>query len=188
MCWSGLLGRDLFAEGRKQDFDLMSPTDGELVKRVLLLNDRTAYCGLVQRHQAAVRAYLLRLTRNPEWANDLAQEAFLDGYRKLNQLKDQTKFRSWVFSIAHSQFLQWHRSTESFDRELDRDGAHATDFFAATEATLLLKGLRPEEQSALTLCLAHDFTHAETAQMLNLPLGTTKSLILRAKEKLGGQV
>lgn len=165
----------------------MAMGDAELVTRVLILNDKDAYCGLVRKYQAEVRSYLSRLTRNPEWAGDIAQEAFLTAYRRLDQLKEREKFRSWIYSIAHSQFLQWHRSHETFEEEVKAEPASQQDFFANAELQLLLKKLRPEECSAVTLCLAHDFTHAETAQMLNLPLGTIKSLILRAREKLGGE-
>ena len=163
----------------------MSESDSELVRRVLLLNDRKAYCDLVLKHQVAVRSYLLRLTRNQEWANDIAQETFLNGYRRLDQLKEYGKYRSWIFSIAHTQFLQWHRSHESFESDEGHDEALTCDLFAATEVRVLLKSLRPEESSALTLCLAHDFTHTEAAQMLDMPVGTVKSLILRAREKIG---
>lgn len=165
----------------------MNPTtDRELIRRVLILGDRDAYCGLVRKYQAEVRSYLLRLTRKAEWADDLAQEAFLGGFRHLDQLKDHDKFRAWIYSVAHSQFLQWHRSHESFEEvEEGLEAADPSDVFARAEVKMLLKSLRPEESSALTLCLAHDFTHAEAALALGLPLGTIKSLILRAREKIG---
>lgn len=163
-------------------------TDAELVRRVLLLNDRNAYCDLVRKYQVAVRSYLARLTQNSEWANDVAQEVFLNGYRRLDQLKEHSKFRSWIFAIAHSQFLQWHRSHETFDPEPDGEMMAADgDSFAGTQIRQMFKQLRPEECSALTLCLAHDFSHQEAAQMLSLPVGTVKSLILRARNKLGVQ-
>ena len=165
----------------------MQMEDRELVKRVLLLNDRSAYSSLVSRHQASVRSYLFKLTHSQEWADDLAQEAFLNGYRHLDQLKDHTKYRSWIFSVAHTQFLQWHRSHKSFESSESHDAVQETDFYAGTEVRSLLKNLRPEECSALTLCLAHDFTHQEAADMLGLPLGSVKSLILRAREKLGAE-
>ena len=163
----------------------MNHSDEELVRRVLILNDRQAYGDLVRKYQVAVRSYLRRLTANPEWADDIAQEAFLNGYRRLDQLKEFNKFRSWIYAVAHSQFLQWHRSHESFENEENIESPQTEDSFAGTEVRLLFKSLRPEECSALTLCLAHDFTHAEAAEMLNVPLGTIKSLILRAREKLG---
>lgn len=162
-------------------------TDKELVQRVLLLNDRTAYSGLVRKYQAAVRSYLFRLTRSREFSDDLAQETFLNGYRRLDQLKDHDKYRTWIFSVAHSEFLQWHRSQKTLESSESYDAIDATDVFAGAEVRSLLKSLRPEESSALTLCLAHDFTHQEAAAALNLPLGTVKSLILRAREKLGAQ-
>ena len=163
----------------------MSQDDRELVQRVLVLNDRNAYCDLVRKYQVEVRSYLVRLTHNGEWACDIAQETFLTGYRRLDQLKDFGKFRAWIYSVAHTQFLQWHRSHENFDSDEAIDVAIAGDAFAGSELRMLFKSLRPEECSVLTLCLAHEFSHGEAAQMLNLPIGTVKSLILRARAKLG---
>lgn len=59
------------------------------------------------------------------------------------------------------------------------------DVFARVEVASLFKHLRAEEQSALTLCLAHDFSHAEAAETLGIPIGTVKSLIARARAKIG---
>ncbi|MGE4133472.1 MAG: RNA polymerase sigma factor [Bdellovibrionales bacterium] len=166
----------------------MSQSDEELVNRVLVLNDRQAYCDLVRKYQVDLRSYLARLVRNPEWAGDLAQEAFLTGYRKLNQLKNPAKFRSWIYSIAHTEFLQWNRGRALTESLENWDSGDNADVFAGTEVRLLFKGLRAEECSAVTLCLAHDFTHAEAAQMLGLPVGTVKSLILRARIKMGAKL
>src|SRR5580704_5572813 len=107
--------------------------DSELVRRVLLLQDRGAYCGLVRKYQAEVRSYLARLTRSREWADDIAQETFLHGFRRLDQLKDHGKFRAWIFALAHSQFLQWHRAHENFEEHEDQELAASGDPFAGTE-------------------------------------------------------
>src|SRR4051812_46906924 len=96
-------------------------SDAELVRRVLILNDRDAYCGLVRKYQAEVRSYLLRLLGHRDYADDIAQETFLCGYRRLDQLKDHAKYRSWIYSVAHSQFLQWHRSHETFEPAADEE-------------------------------------------------------------------
>ena len=164
----------------------MTELDKELVRRVLILQDKNAYCDLVRKYQVQVRSYLFRLTRSQEWASDIAQETFLKGYRNLDQLKEHHKFRAWIYSIAHSQFLQWHRSHEVFNSDDSvPEPALESNPYAGTELRSIFKNLRPEECSALTLCLAHDFSHNEAAQMLGLPLGTVKTLILRAREKLG---
>ena len=162
-------------------------SDAGLVQRVLLLNDKNSYCDLVRKYQIEVRTYLFRLVRNQELASDLAQEVFLQGYRKLNQLKEPDKFRSWVYTIAHYQFLQWYRSHENFLEESKiPDHGVESSVFAGLEVASLFKHLKAEEQSVLTLCLAQEFSHTEAAEALGMPLGTVKTLIHRAREKLGG--
>ena len=159
--------------------------DREWVQKVLLFDDRKAYSSLVRKHQATVRAFLLRRTRNLELADDLAQETFLQGYRRLDQLKDGSKFISWILSIAQNQFLQWARAQKNMTSELPDPGAEDPALTAGVEAASLLKSMRPEERSAMILCLGHEYTHTEAAEILKVPLGTVKSLILRAKQKLG---
>ena len=162
-------------------------SDRERVQRALVLDDRAAYGDLVRKYQVEIRTYLTRLTRNKEAADDLAQESFLHGYRHLAQLADGAKFRPWLFAIAHTQFLQWWRRRKDTSSELPETGGGEARVSARVEVESLLKALRPEERSAMILCLGHDFTHAEAAATLGLPLGTVKSLILRARQKLGGQ-
>lgn len=161
-------------------------SDRERVHRALVLDDRAAYSDLVRKYQTEVRTYLVRLTRNRETADDLAQETFLTGYRRLAQLTDAGKFRAWLYSIAHSQFLQWWRQRKPEGGEGPEQGGGEMAVSAKAEVESLLKSLRPEERSALILCLGHEFTHAEAAAMLALPLGTVKSLVQRARQKLGG--
>lgn len=174
--------------------DMVAPGDRELVQRVLVLDDRNAYTLLVKKHQQSIRAYLTRLTRVREIADDLAQETFLLGYRRIAQLKDHGKFLAWIYSIAHTQFLMWVRAqkgveTEAFSSETEvasHDGLEMADRMSAKmEAEEVLRDMKPEERSALVLCLAHDFTHTEAAEILGMPVGTIKSLIFRARQKLG---
>jgi len=155
---------------------------------VVLLDDRAAYSSLVRRHQVAIRTYLTRLTHNLEIADELAQETFLSGYRRITQLQDLDKFLPWIYSIAHTQFLQWLRTQKKNVPEERRtvEASVGTEIVTAgIELESILKPMRPEERSALILCLGHEFSHAEAADILKIPIGTVKSLISRAKAKLG---
>lgn len=159
-------------------------TDQDRVHRTLFLHDKNAYNDLVRKYQVEIRTYLTRLIRNREWADDVAQETFLKGYRLLAQLQEAAKFRSWIYSIAHTEFLQWYRKNKEREVTLSSDTSELS-VSARAEVNSLLKTLRPIECSAIVLCLGHEFTHSEAAEILKMPLGTVKSLILRAKEKLG---
>lgn len=171
-------------------------TDLELVTRVKVLDDRGSYTALVRKYQTPIRAFLYRRTRDREWADDLAQETFLQAYRSISQLTDSEKFRAWLFTVAHRQFLQANRSREpvvpvsSLDDESHSDVLFpqaTSDLEARSELRSLLSSLRPVEQEAIILCLGHELSHSEAAEVLNLSLGTVKSLVTRAREKLRSQ-
>ncbi len=163
-------------------------SDLDLVQRTLLLDDRKAYSQLVRKYQVAIRTYLARLTRNKEIADDLAQDTFLAGYRRLAQIHDGAKYQAWIYSIAHNEYLQWYRRQPKVTESLERELAGPQDEERAANAKIavneLLQTMRPEEQSAIVLCLGHEFSHAEAAAILKIPVGTVKSLILRTRQKL----
>lgn len=160
-------------------------SDSELVRRTLVLKDRGSYGQLVQKYQTEIRTYLLRLTRNKELADDLAQESFLLGFRNLNQLNESAHYRAWVYKIAYREFLKWARRKKENCNEVPDVGYSDITVSARSEVNSLLSQVRPEEQAALILCLGQEFTHHEAAEILQMPVGTIKSLILRAREKLG---
>ncbi len=162
-------------------------TDQELVHRTLVLKDKFSYGRLVQKYQKEIRTYLLRLSKNKETADDLAQESFLNGFRNLGQLKDSGHYRAWMFRIAYYEFLQWLRKQKATASESIENSSSYDDLSAKAELNSLLKHIRDEERAAIILCLGHGFTHGEAAELLNVPEGTVKSLILRAREKIGVQ-
>jgi RNA polymerase sigma-70 factor (ECF subfamily) len=162
-------------------------TDQELVHRTLVLKDKFSYGRLVQKYQKEIRTYLLRLSRNKETADDLAQESFLTGFRNLAQLRDSGQYRAWMFRIAYHEFLQWlRRQKETATEDVEAHYENET-LSAKAELNSLLKQIRDEERAAIILCLGHGFTHGEAAELLKVPEGTVKSLILRAREKIGVQ-
>ena len=150
-----------------------------------------AFSRLVDRHQAAVRAFLRRLTGSPEEADDLAQETFLTAWSRIGFLKAQASVRAWLCGIAYRKHLSWRRSwarRARRDREWldarafqDAPGAPAEDRMAVARA---LADLAPEPRAAVALCLAADFSHAEAAEALGLPLGTVKSHVTRGRARL----
>ncbi|MGH8444993.1 MAG: sigma-70 family RNA polymerase sigma factor, partial [Solimonas sp.] len=93
--------------------------DAVLIARVLAGDDRHAYATLVRRHQSAVRNVLRRLTAGQAaLADDLAQETFLQAYRKLAQFRADAAFSTWLHRIATNAWLQHLRARRvelSFD-------------------------------------------------------------------------
>ena len=163
-------------------------SDGELVARVTAFGDQAAFQILVERHQGAVRGFLRRLTAGDlGTADDLAQDTFLQAYRKLHTLKSAAGLISWLHTIAYRQYLQ-HRRRQAHQTVLANPPEIETDPRAAVDAEILVPRLmrlvNAEERACLTLAYAVGMSHPEIGKVTGLPLGTVKSHIQRGKQKL----
>jgi RNA polymerase sigma-70 factor, ECF subfamily len=160
------------------------------IRRVVAYDDHEAFAELVRRHQSAVRQFLRRLTGN-DWsrADDLAQETFWKAYRHLGGYQARGRFLGWLLRIAYQVFVTDHRRGRGIAqvplpediRAEDDAGQRLADRRTIDE---LMDVLRPEERAAIVLCYRHELTHPEIAETLEVPLGTVKSLIRRARLKL----
>jgi RNA polymerase sigma factor (sigma-70 family) len=172
-----------------------SPSDTELITRVLLRDDRNAFGMLVARHQSAVRGLLRRLTGGDlAQADDLAQETFLRAYRGLRGYRGGAKFSSWLYRIACNAFFSRDRGSRLAAPEPLALEAGVSDV-SLPDALLerydlerALASLKPRERAALVLTYANELTHEEAAVILDCPLGTLKTHVARAKEKLRRQL
>ena len=176
----------------------MNRRDTELIARVLANDDRHAFGELVRLHQSAVRGFLRRLTGGHHaLADDLAQETFLDAYRCLARFHGESAFGTWLHGIAYNRFRiarRRQRETVEWTGEIEiRDAtAGCETTVPAAPATVdlqqdlaaALARLSTDEQSAIHLCYAEGLTHEEAAGVLGCPLGTVKTHVLRAKDKL----
>ncbi len=165
-----------------------NPVDQALVQAARTGSPR-AFADLVARHQAGVRAFLVRLCHDPAEAEDLAQETFLTAWSKLGTVRPDANVRSWLCGLAWRKVLTARRGrarSAARDRQwLDTrpafDTPAARDQMAVRAA---LETLAPDQQAVVALCLAADWSHAEAAEALGLPLGTVKSHAARGRAKL----
>jgi RNA polymerase sigma-70 factor (ECF subfamily) len=172
----------------------MTPSDAHLLARALADDDRHAFAQLVRRHQSSVRGLLRKLVRSdPALADDLAQDTFIRAWKGLKTFRGGAQFSTWLYRIAWNTYLSdarcaRHRMTVDVPEALRPETSSATDALerVITRADLerALEKLRPDERAALVLTYAHQVTHEEAAVILDCPLGTLKSNVLRAKTKL----
>jgi len=177
-------------------------TDAELIARVVVRDDRHAFSELVRRHQSAVRATLRRLTAgNHALADDLAQETFMLAFRNLGSFRQEAKFSTWLYRIATNAWLADARKRKEEllgDRDADvadDDGGDAADEASgvpdparavtlAVDMQRAMAVLSEAERAAIVQCYHNDLSHEEAAQVLDCPVGTVKTHILRAKQKM----
>ena len=168
----------------------MSLTDADLVARVLLEDDHHAFSELVRRHQSAVRGLLRQLTRtDPALADDLAQDAFLKAFRNIRSFRGEAKFSTWLYRIAYNCFREHARRRKELvgidETKLEAEQDPQTvDPALRQDLTQALRLLPLHERSAILLCCQNGLSHDEAARVLDIPLGTVKTNVLRGREKL----
>jgi RNA polymerase sigma-70 factor (ECF subfamily) len=166
-------------------------SDNELIARVVARGDQFAFSELVKRHQSTLRASLRKMTNgHAELSDDIAQETFILAWKNIAKFRYEAKFSTWLYRIA---FNAWQsdvrRKTEVLmdEESMPELGAVASDASAiGTRRDLerAMVGLSDAERAAIHQCFYNDLSHDEAAYVLNMPLGTLKSHVLRAKEKM----
>jgi RNA polymerase sigma factor (sigma-70 family) len=171
------------------DTDGAARLDAALVARALAGADRAAFGELVRRHQGTVRAQLLRLTRGDRaWTDDLAQETFLQAWRKLEQFRGDARFSTWLYRIAYTTFLRALRRRPPESATLSEEETGAPDEFRNValkrDLEMALRELPEAESRAITLCYDFDMSHQDAAYVLGIPVGTVKTHVHRGKARL----
>jgi RNA polymerase sigma factor (sigma-70 family) len=170
----------------------VSFSDADLIARAISLEDQNAFGELVRRYQSPMRGFLARMTRgDTHLADDLAQETFLKAWQKLKTFRGEAKFSTWLFGIAFNEFRGEARKRKEFAlEEMDAPPEELTVTATAAashlrlDLTEALKMLSSLERAAVVLCCQNGLSHEEAALVLNCPLGTVKTNVLRGREKL----
>ncbi len=186
--------------------NLSSASDHEVVQRARAGHE-DAYRELLRRYQRPVFSLIYRMVRDRELAEDLAQETFVKVLNALDSYRSEFKFSSWIFKIANNAAID-HLRRRQLDT-LSLDGAPQATTPERVEATALqvsdrgesplqemearelgsaieqaIGKLRPEYRACIILRHIEDRPYEEIADILDLPLGTVKTYIHRARAEL----
>ena len=181
---------------------LTSLTDEELVGEAVR-GTAEAYRILVERFQRPVLSLIRRLVRDPELAEDLAQESFVRAFQNLSSFQPERSFSSWLFKIAHNRSidhlrLKKYRHVPLEAGEPDGDATwevleapeHLSPERRATSRRLgqamdqALAGLKPSYREALLLRFQAGLSYQEVADSLGISLANVKVLLHRARKQL----
>lgn len=169
----------------------MSNTDDiRWVAQVALFGDKSAFDKLTCKYQSSIRRFFLNLTMGDgPLSDDLAQETFIKAYLNITSFKGLSGFSTWLYRIAYNVFYDSARARKHYDdideQVIDSQQQTSNEFSAEKmDIYKALKMLRKEEQTAVLLFYMEDKTHKEVAKIMDCPLGTAKTYILKGKEKL----
>lgn len=159
--------------------------------------DPTAFEALVNEHQHYVYNLALRIVKDENEALDLAQETFVRAWTALPNFKGQSQFRTWLYRIVtnlcYNRLPNLRRSLNDLGDDVMEDIPEP--HFETPLQTLELNETKQYLQDAITaldsnyqllitLRYQNELSYEEIASTLNLPLGTVKTGIFRAKEQL----
>ena len=176
-------------------------TDAELVASARG-GSEAAFGEIVHRYQRPVLSLLLRMLRDAALAEDLTQETFVRAWRALATYDPTRRFASWLFKIAHNAAIDPLRrrqpavlalQVESDGRldlldtlaaavETPAEAVSRRDLASALEGALA--ALRPEYRAVILLRFREGLAYEDLAEVLELPLGTVKTHIHRARKEM----
>lgn len=175
--------------------------DYELVVRAVN-GDQKAYADLMGRYRDAIYYMLLKMVNNESDAEDLTIEAFGKAFKNIQQYTPNYAFSTWLFKIATNNCIDFIRKKRanhiSIDQGIDDDDAPTTDIQSPTmdpEESMIYEQksklmrevvgkLKPRYRNLIELRYFKEYSYEEIADELDLPIGTVKAQLFRARELL----
>ncbi len=157
--------------------------------------DAAAWDTLIGRYQLPLYVYVFELVRHEQTSLDLVQETFIAAARHIGGLREDEKFGSWLFGIAHQKCLQAFRKKggkellldeipDAPDDSQDDPGDVLVRREQEAEFMSLLAQLPPAQRSVLLLHFIEEFSLDEIARVTETQIGTVKSRLHYAKKSL----
>lgn len=175
---------------------MTSKAERELIRRVLD-GERAAAEELVRAHQGSLYGYMLRLSGRPDVAEDVVQEAFVRALSNIHRYDERFRFSTWLFTIAKRLYVNARQrlapsyDTDAMGAAADRrsfaNGAESEggDHFAASgELQSALGCLSEDQREAVVLFYQLEWSVEQIGEHLELPVGTVKSHLHRARARL----
>jgi RNA polymerase sigma-70 factor (ECF subfamily) len=166
--------------------------------RAVRSGDRDAFGAIVDRYQRRLFGLALMMTRDPAAAEDVAQDAFVRAFQKLDSYDDARPFYPWISTIAVRLAQNWlvSRSTRERRDSVELDAAHEAPSAGVDALAELITdeddrrlwrsvaALPSGERTAVILHYRQDMSVAEIASALGVVSGTIKTLLFRARQRL----
>jgi RNA polymerase sigma-70 factor (ECF subfamily) len=175
--------------------ELANPQDKDFeLIREARAGSSAAFRELFETHVNRIYAVCLRYSQDPDMADELTQEVFIKAWEKLDSFKFESKFSSWLYSIATNQFLMHKRSEKRFSERVDRLGeiqlrdnpllkpSVSNDYSIDVENALAK--LPPQARLAFVLHDIEGYKHHEISEIMNIEVGTSKAHLHRARKML----
>ena len=168
--------------------------DDRQLARLVLGGDTAAFEYLFDRYRDAIHRLFLQRTGNAEDADDLLQETFIKVYMNLHRYSPEYTFGQWLYTIARNTFIDYVRKRQD-DLPIDEKFSSPASNTPTPEESVI----NSQQRHQIELCIARrpenyrrlirmrffdEYSYEEIAVKLSLPLGTVKTQIHRARERM----
>lgn len=165
--------------------------------------DQSAYAELLQAYKENIYFMMLKMVRNSDDAEDLTIEAFGKAFKRLESFNPDYAFSTWLFRIASNNAIDFIRKKKkanllSLDYEPDDDEGHGGAYEVSSKELnpeqkmvrgqrieamhKIVESLKPKYRTLVQLRYLEELSYEEIAEQLNIPLGTVKAQLFRARE------
>jgi RNA polymerase sigma factor (sigma-70 family) len=179
--------------------------DYELVKAALQRGEQNAYAELMRNYRDSLYFMMLKMTNNPQDADDLTIEAFGKAFKNLRQYTPDFAFSTWLFKIASNNCIDFIRKRKNNEpisvnlSDLTEEGNDLADILPATSRTPeediirkqkiqalreIIDHLKPQYKKLIELRYYEEKSYEEISLELDMPIGTVKAQLFRAREFL----
>jgi RNA polymerase sigma-70 factor (ECF subfamily) len=171
--------------------------DNEIISKVLN-GDYPAYAGLVNRYQNYVFTLTLRMVKNREDAEEVAQDVFIKAYKYLADFRGASKFTTWLYTIVNNTCISFLRKKKLDIHSLDNEkvfevadsqdsGMRANMVEQKSKLSMVNDAiglLNPDDAQIITLFYKAEQSLEETAQILGIETNAAKVRLHRARTRL----
>lgn len=179
--------------------------DYKLIQSALTKGDQKAYAELLQRYRESVYFMMLRMCNNKDDAEDLTIEAFGRAFKRLEQYTPNYAFSTWLFKIASNNaidFLRNKKKNTSLSLDSKMENEEGQEFSKNIQASTLdpeenfmkkqkmellrdvVEKLKPRYKELVKMRYYEELSYEEIAVKLELPVGTVKAQLFRARDFL----
>jgi RNA polymerase sigma-70 factor (ECF subfamily) len=171
----------------------------DLLQRVAEVADADAFSELFETYAPRVKSYMMRQGADPNTAEELAQETLLTVWRKARLYSgEKGSATTWIFTIARNLRIDrlrretpWQELPEGRDEEPSSDtppDEAVSEIERRDRVHLALRSLPHDQHQVVSLSYLEGLSHSEIAERLDLPLGTVKSRMRLAYQKIREEV
>ena len=175
-------------------------TDGELIVKAIAGREES-FEELVRRYQRPITNYVYRMLNNYDASLDVTQEIFIKVYNSMARYSPEYKFSTWLYKISHNAAIDYMRRHSIHLQSLEvenEDGVYQLQFESKRpspeqereqsewreEIEAVVKKLPTGYRELIVLRHTQDMSYDEIAEITNLPLGTVKNRLFRAREMM----